>query len=283
MAWDDTKATDDELTANEWNAMVTDQKTRITAASTDTLTNKTIDTASNTLTVAAADVSDFDTEVSNNTDVSANTSARHDAVTLAGTPDYITLSGQTLTRNAIDLANDVTGSLPVANLDSGTNASSSTFWRGDGTWAEPSGGGGGAGNTIITFSVDGELSTGTKAFYAIPDELNGLVVKEVRLMCLGLPAGADLQVDIRKNGTASTDSIFTSDVPIEVGTGASATNGVYQSACDTSGSRVGTAGTTLDSARDDVASDDVLFAVVTQVGSTVAGSDLRVQITFGSA
>jgi hypothetical protein len=41
-------------------------------------------------------------------------------VTLTGTPDYITISGQVITRGLIDLAADITGTLPAGNL--GTDA-----------------------------------------------------------------------------------------------------------------------------------------------------------------
>ena len=40
-------------------------------------------------------------------------------VTLAGSLDYITIVGQTITRNAIDLAADVTGTLPAASVGDG--------------------------------------------------------------------------------------------------------------------------------------------------------------------
>lgn len=66
----------------------------------------------------ATDVTDFDTEVSNNTDVAANTAARHAALTVTDSAEIdFTLTGQDLT------ASIKAGSIDETKLDTTTNAS----------------------------------------------------------------------------------------------------------------------------------------------------------------
>jgi hypothetical protein len=76
--------------------------------------------ANHTGTQTASTISDFQSTVSANTDVAANTAARHNAVTVSGTPNYITLVGQDIVRALINLTSHVTGLLPFANLADGS-------------------------------------------------------------------------------------------------------------------------------------------------------------------
>lgn len=120
----------------------------------------------------------------------------------------------------------------------------------------------GSSNLVNICTVDWQLTTWMVARYVVSD---AWTISKVKASVLTRPSTDHLKIDVRLNWTATTDSIFTSDTPLEIADDTTATNWVYT-----------VNKTTIDNWT--VVANDVIYVYITQIWDDISASDLTINI-----